>query len=155
MRLSTKIIVFSVIAAAAIFAGVAAYGSQASGQSTGFDSDLPIFMKRSNSALLKIVRHDTSDDASGHLDEYSLGTSDRELYKLLSTVDKANQASVNGDKPQEANMQVVISRTETQAIMKEITPELEVVQQGTEYDIYSKEVEVGGRHYSLEIMIPN
>lgn len=155
MRLSTKIIVFSVIAAAAIFAGVAAYGSQASGQSTGFDSDLPVFMKRSDSALLKIVRHDASDDAAEHLDEYSLGTSDRELYKLLSTVDKANKAAINVDKPQEANMQVVISRAETQAIMEELTPEQGVGQQGTEYDIYSKDVEVGGRNYSVEIMIPN
>ena len=74
LRRGTWIIALSTLAAAGIFAAAAAYGSQNPGQQAGFDSDLPTFLKRSDSSLLKIVRQNENDNEPQRLDDYSLAT---------------------------------------------------------------------------------
>jgi hypothetical protein len=153
LRRGTWIIALSVIAGAGIFAA-AAYGSQTPGLQPGFDSDLPAFLKRSDSSLLKIVRHEDSDRESEHLDEYSLATSNPVAYKYLSSVDKAHKVRVAANaEPQPAYIELVLSRTETQSILKEFDLVLEV-QENPSYEIHTKEIEVTGRFYKVELLTP-
>ena len=155
LRRGTWIIALSTLAAAGIFAAAAAYGSQNPGQQAGFDSDLPTFLKRSDSSLLKITRHDDSDSEPQRLDEYSLATSNPAIYKYLSAVDKAHKLRVAaGTEIQPAYIEVVISRSETQTVLKEIDLELQTPQQDPSYEILVQEIEVSGRYYTLELLAP-
>ena len=156
IRLSrgTWIIALAILGVAGIFAAVAAYGSQGSGQ-TSFDSDLSSFMLRSDSASLKIVRLQTGDVESQHLDEYSLGTTDAALYKYISAADKAHNARTSENAElQQAYIEVVISDSEKRTITGELDLEPSVQQESSNYEIYSKAFEISGRYYTLELMIP-
>lgn len=152
LRRSTWIITLAGLAAAGVFAA-AAYGSQSS--QVSFDSDLAAFMARSDSSLLKIVRNDDGNGDPKRLDEYSLGLSNAALYKYLSAVDKAYKARTTAEaESQQARIEVVISESETRTVLKDIGLELQPHEENSDYQIYSQEVEVGGRYYSLELMIP-
>jgi hypothetical protein len=154
LRRGTWIIAFSTLAAAGIFAA-AAYGSQNPGQQAGFDSDLPTFLTRSDSSLLKITRHDDSDSEPQRLDDYSLANSNPEIYKYLSAVDKAHKLRVaENTEIQPAHIQVVISKSETQTILKEIDLQLQTPQQDPSYEILVQEIEVSSRYYTLELLAP-
>ena len=142
---------FSALAGAAIFAAAAAYASQTSGRDAAFDSNLPEFMTRSESSLLKIIRHNDGDGSFERLDEYTLATSDPELYKYLSAVDKA-QNSRGGI--QLAYLEVIVASGETRTILKEIRPELQSQQENPDYDVYAKQIEMSGKHYALELYMP-
>jgi len=155
LRRGTWIIALSTLAAAGIFAAAAAYGSQTPGQQAGFDSDLPTFLKRSDSSLSKIVRQNENDNEPQRLDDYSLATSSPAIYKYLSAVDKAHKSQVAANTEiQPTHIEVVISRSETQTILKEIDLELQTVQQDPSYEILVQEIEVSGRYYTLELLAP-
>jgi hypothetical protein len=154
LRRSSRIIVFSALAGVAIFAAAAAYASQASGRDAAFDSNLAGFMMRSDSSLLKIIRHNDGDGSFERLDEYTLATSDAELYKYLSATDKAHNSSLGSAGIQLAYMEVIVSSGETRTILKEIRPELQSQQENPDYDIYAKHIEMSGKHYALELYIP-
>lgn len=140
----TIIIVVSVLAAAAVSA---AYGAQAQA-GRGFDSDLPEFLKRTDSSLLRIVRDEGTPAA--YLDEYSLASSEPFLYQFFSSVDGAYSKG-SGDDGQ-AQMQVVLSRSQTRSLMNNIglAPE----EGTTEFNVYFTQVELGGKQYALTLMIP-
>ena len=154
MRRSSRIIVFSALAGVAIFAAAAAYASQASGRDAAFDSNLPEFMMRSDSSLLKIIRHNDGDSSFQRLDEYTLATSDAELYKYLSAVDKAHNSSLGSAGTQLAYMEVIVFSGETRTILKEIRPDLRTQQENPDYDVYAKQIEMSGKRYALELYIP-
>ena len=150
MNRSTWIVAISVLAVAGIFA--AAYGSQSSAQ-TSFDSDVHTFMQRSDSSLLKIVRHENNDGDSRGMDEYSLATSNPALYRYLSAVDKAHNGRPSANSElQEAFIEVIISSSETRTVLREI--ELQTGQENTGYAIYEQAVEISGRYYTLGLTIP-
>jgi hypothetical protein len=151
LKRSTRLILFSAIAAGAIFVVAAAYGSQTSGQNKSFDSDLLAFMKRTDTSLLKIARQNDSAIPLRHVDEYSLATSNAAFYKYLSAVDKAYDSSA-GESGQVAHMEVVISRSETRAILGDMTEVME--QQDPSYETYVDKFELSGRNYSLELLVP-
>jgi hypothetical protein len=153
LRRSSAIIVFSALAGAAVFAAAAAYASQASAQNTAFDSNLPEFMKRTESSLLKIARHDSGGSDFQNFDEYSLATTDAQLYRHLSSVDKAHNSLLGDSGMQRAYIEVIVSGTETRLILNEIRPE-EVQQVDPNYDVYSRQLEVSDRYYTLELFIP-
>jgi hypothetical protein len=149
---STWIIALSIPGVAGIFA--AAAGSQASGH-TSFDSDLSSFMLRSDSALLKIIRLQNGDAEYQQLDEYSLGITDAALYKYISAVDKAqNSGTFENAQPQQAYIEVVVSNSEKRTMIKELDLKPTVQQEISNFEIYSKALEISGRHYTLELMIP-
>ena len=151
---STWIIALAILGIAGIFAAVAAYGSQPSSQ-TSFDSDLASFMLRSDSASLKIVRLQNGDASFQNLDEYSLGTTDAALYKYISAVDKAHNARTSdNDEQQQAYIEVVISDSEKRTMIRELDLEASVQQESSDYEIHSKALEISGRYYTLELMIP-
>jgi hypothetical protein len=151
---STWIIALALLGIAGIFAAAAAYGSQSPGQAS-FDSDLSSFMLRSDSASLKIVRLQNGDAESQHLDEYSLGISDAALYKYISAVDKAHNARVSADAElQQAYIEVVVSNSEKRTIVRELGLEPTGRQEDSDYGVYSKPLEISGRYYALELMIP-
>lgn len=149
----TWIIAISILAVAGIFAAAGAYGSQASQAS--FDSNLPAFMQRSDSTLLKITRHQNTGAESQHLDEYSLGISDAALYKYISAVDKAhNSRLAEKAELQQAYIEVVLSKSETRTMMKEIDFELKAEQVDPDFEVHMQEIELSGRYYTIELMIP-
>lgn len=152
MRRGTWIVALSALAATGIFAA-AAYGFQTPGQQAGFDSDLPAFLTRSDSSLLKIVRHEDSDRESERLDEYSLATSNPLVYKYLSSVDKAHKLRVAANAElQPAYIEVVLSRSETQSILNEF--DLVLIQENPNSETRSQEIEVTGRYYTVELFTP-
>ena len=152
LRRSTWIIALAGLGVAGVFAA-AAYGSQSS--QTSFDSDLAAFMMRSDSSLLKIIRNDDGSGDSNHLDEYSLGTSNAALYKYVSAVDKAYKARPAPEAAsQQAYIEVVISESETRAVLKDLELDLQPHEESSDYQIYSQEIDVGGKYYSLELMVP-
>ncbi|MGI0037564.1 MAG: hypothetical protein ACRD99_04325 [Nitrososphaera sp.] len=155
MSRGTWIIALSILTAAGIFAAAAAYGSQTPGQQAGFDSDLPSFLKRSDSSLLKIVRHDDSGGESQRLDEYSFATAYPAIYKYLSSVDKAHKLRVAADAElQPAYIEVVLSKSETRTVLKEIGLKPQATQENSYYEIHVLEIEVSGRYYALELFAP-
>lgn len=153
--INSRMIVLIVLVVAIVFAALAAAG-RASSQEVSFDSNLAEFMKRTDSSLLKIVRLQDQPIAAApkHFDEYSLATSDPELYKYLASVNKAHDRDVGAEiEPQEANMEVIISSGQTRKILQEIgLTALE--DQEPEYDVHTENIEVGGQLYALEILIP-
>lgn len=155
LRRGTWIVALSVLAGAGIFAAAAAFGSQSPGQQAGFDSDLPAFLKRSDSSLLKIIRHEDSDRESERLDEYSLATSNPVIYKYLSSLDNAHKLRIAADAElQPAYIEVVLSRSETQTILKEFDLALQATQGEPSYEVHAQEIEVTGRYYTLELLTP-
>ncbi|HKU49452.1 MAG TPA: hypothetical protein VJP79_05855 [Nitrososphaera sp.] len=162
MRRTTRILIFAALAGAAIYAAAAVYGAQASSHNTGFDSNLPEFMKRTDSSLLRIVRHESGGGGFDHIDDYSLGSSDPELYRNIAKVDRAaatsSSSSSSGSQQQQmAFIEIVVSRSETQTIFEAINPLLQTTpaaQQDSEYEIYARNIEVGGRYYTLELLVP-
>ena len=154
LRRGTWIVALSVLAGAGIFAA-AAYGSQSPGQQAGFDSDLPTFLKRSDSSLLKIVRHDVSDRQSEHMDEYSFATSNPVIYKYLASVDKAHKVRIAANAGlQPAYIEVVLSRSDTQTVLKEFELELQAAQGDPKYEVHAQEIELTGRYYTFELLTP-
>ena len=154
MGRTTRIIAVVLLGVAGIFAAATAYASQTPGQ-TGFDSDLPSFMLRSDSALLKITRLQDGGAESQHLDEYSLGISDAALYKYISAVDKAHNSRTSGSaEPQQAYIEVVVSDSEKRTIARELDLSPDAEQKNADYEIHAKVVEMSGKHYILELMVP-
>lgn len=88
-----------------------------------------------------------------HFEDYGLAASNQALYKYLDSVDEADQISPPpGDEPHVASIKVVISYSESRTILTQISPAL---QESTEdFDVYSAEIEVSGRFYSLLLMVP-
>lgn len=150
---TTRIIAAVVIAGAAIFAAVAAYGFQPFGEETSYDSNLAKFMKRSDSSLLKIVKLQQAESTSKHFEQYSFASSNPTLYQYLGSVDKAHtrgQAAESG--LQTAYIEVIISSGQTDAILREISPELQ--ESNSEYDVYAEDIAVGRGQYSVILMVP-
>ena len=140
------------IIVAALSAGIAAYGWQ-SPPKAGFDSDLHEFLQRTNSSLLIVSRLQGTEAAAKHFDEYSLAASNQALYRHLSAVDAADELSpAPGDEPHVASIEVVISHSESRAIQRQISPELQESREG--FDIFAENIEVDGRLYSLVLMVP-
>lgn len=110
-------------------------------------------MKRTESSLLKIVRHDSGGNFQ-NVDEYSLATTDAQLYRYLGAVDKVHNSPAASSGIQMAYIEVVVSSTETLTILKEIRPEEQAQQENPDYDLYSKQIEVSDRYYTLELFIP-
>ena len=151
LRPATWVIALPILAAAGVFA--AAYGSQ--DQQAGYDSDLPAFLKRSDSSLLTIIRHESSDRQSQHLDEYSFATANPAIYKHLAAVDKSHKLGVSANTElQPAYIEVVLSKSETKTILKEIDFEPQATQENTSYEIFVKEIEMSGRNYALQLLTP-
>lgn len=111
-------------------------------------------MKRTESSLLKIARHDSGGNDFQNLDEYSLATTDAQLYRHLSSVDKAHNSLLGDTGMQRAYIEVVVSSAETRLILNEIRPEEQVQRENPDYDVYSRQIEVSDRYYTLELFIP-
>jgi hypothetical protein len=138
------IIIISVLAVAV---ASAAYSTQGhAGES--FDSDLPKFLKRTDSSLLTLYRQEGADEI--HLDKYSLSSSNPVLYQFFAGLDSAY--AKEPDKGKTAQLEVIISKSQSRAIMNEIMPELKAGD--SEFSTYSKFIEMGGRHYALTLMTP-
>ena len=154
MRNTSRIVAAFALAGGIIFAAVAAYGWQASAQETSFDSNLTEFMKRSDSSLLTIIRLEDVQYAAGrHLEEYSIAASNPALYRHLASVDRAYERGPAADmQSQTANIEVIISSSQTRAILQELDLSLSENNQG--FDIYSDDIEIDSRHYTLALMIP-
>lgn len=150
---TTRIIAAVVIAGAATFAAVAAYGFEPFGEETSYDSNLAQFMKRSDSSLLKVVRLQQAEGTIKHFEQYSFASSNPTLYQYLSSVDKAH---ARGKAPesglQMAYIEVIISSGQTEAILREISSELQ--ESNSEYDVYSEDIAVGRGQYSVVLMVP-
>ena len=145
-------IIIAVIIVATLSAGVAAFGWQ-SPPRTSFDSDLHQFLQRTNSSLLFISRLQDTELAAKHFEEYSLGLSNQALYRYLQSVDEADQRiPTPGSEPQVASIEVVISSSDTRAILTQISPPLQ--ESATDFDVYADDIEVDGRLYSLVLMVP-
>jgi hypothetical protein len=140
-------------AATAIFA---AYGLQVSSRGVSFDSDLAEFMNRSDSSLLEITRlPNSTGEATTHLDEYSIANSNPALYQYFSSVDRAHDKNPKPSAPQDAIIQVVISRSHTRQILTAIDPDaLDQDPREDKFDVFAENVELAGRHYSVVILTP-
>lgn len=151
-----QIVIIAALAFGAAGAIFAAYGWQASARGDSFDSDLVEFMKRSDSSLLEITRlSDSTDESTTHLDEYSIANSNPALYQYFSSVDRAHDRNPGPSAPQDAIIQVVISRSQTRQILTAIDPAAQDQDpRKDKFDVFAENVELAGRHYSVVILTP-
>ena len=144
MKTYILIIIIAVLAIAAASAG---YITQAhAGES--FDSNLPEFLKRTHSSLFTLTMQEGPNATL--LDQYSLSSSNPVLYQYFASFDTAYAKGPDSGKA--AKLEVIISKSESRAIINEIMPELKDA--GSEFSTYSGFVDMDSRHYALTLVVP-